>query len=202
MTRAQTIAVLGFRPHTYWTAVVAVAGEADAPQVIERRRIVFASGDERSVFHQAAEAPPAQAASLIAKARAATQANAGREIATLIADLKGAGVLVRVAATAAASTKVPEKLEDILGSHARIHAAEGNFYRDVVAQGCSAVGLDVRRLVERELPALTSDLLGIKAPMLNARLKEMGAALGPPWGEDYKLATQAAWLCLDDAGQI
>ena len=69
MTRAQTIAVLGFRPHTYWTAVVAVAGEADAPQVIERRRIVFASGDERSVFHQAAEAPPARASAATANSR-------------------------------------------------------------------------------------------------------------------------------------
>ena len=34
MPGAPSLAVLGFRPHTYWTAVVALAGRADAPHVI------------------------------------------------------------------------------------------------------------------------------------------------------------------------
>ena len=47
-------AVLGFRPHTYWTAVVALAGPLAAPRVILRQKMVFAAGEERLAYHQAA----------------------------------------------------------------------------------------------------------------------------------------------------
>ena len=109
----------------------------------------------------------------------------------------GDGVSVAAAVIPAGTAKLPERLEDILRAHARIHAAEGDFYRDVVASGCEAAGLEVHRVVERELPALACDLLGVTPPSLEARLKAMGATLGPPWSEDYKLATLAAWLHLD-----
>lgn len=199
MRSGPSLAVLGFRPHTYWTAVVALSGETHAPCVVQRRRIDFAAGDERLVYHRAAETPLAEVAPLIGRVRAATEANAAREIATLIADLARDGVAVRLAVVPAGIAKLPDRLEDILRVHARMHAAEGNFYRDVVAQACHAEGLEVRRVVERDLAALVCDLLGFKEPALKARLKDMGSALGPPWSEDYRLATQAAWLHLQDA---
>ncbi len=197
MSAAPTFAVLGFRPHTYWTAVVALGGPAETPRVLERRRIVFADGDERFAYHQAAETDLAGAATLIDAVRAATVANAEREIGAVLADLRRGGVSVRLAATPAGTAKLPDALEDILHAHSRIHAAEGTFYRDVVAAGCAGAGLEVRRVVERELPALVCDLIDIKPAELDARLKAMGVALGPPWSEDYKLATQAAWICLE-----
>lgn len=191
-TRPAT-AVLGFRPHTYWTAVVALAGPAHAPQVLERRRIVFAEGLERFVYHQAENMEVPRAQALIEDVRAATEANAAREIGALVADLQNEGVEVTAAVTAAGTAKLPERLEDIVAVHARMHAAEGEFYRDVVAQGCRALGLEVHRAVERDVPALVSGRLHIDAAALEVRIKEMGAALGPPWNEDYRLATQAAW---------
>ena len=54
------------------------------------------------------------------------------------------------------------------------------------------------RAVERDLPALSGDHLGVNIAAVGVRLKMMGAALGPPWSEDYKLATLAAWLHLDE----
>jgi len=196
---SEPVAVLGFRPHTYWTAAVALAGPSESPQVIERRRITFAFGQERFAFHGAAEMDPAEAPSFIAKIRAATEANAAREIGSLIADLRNDGVCVRVAVSAAATAKLPEELADILRVHARMHAAEGSLSRDVVASACSALGLEVRRVVERDLPILAAQLLSPEGSSLEARLKAMGAALGPPWSEDYRLATQAAWIHLGDA---
>lgn len=192
-----SIAVLGFRPHTYWTSAVALAGSLDEPRVLERRRVVFAAGSERSVYHQA-EADPARGPALLAEVRAATETNAAREIGALVADLQRDGLGIRCAATAAATAKLPERLEDILRSHAMMHTAEGSFYRDVVAAACASVGLQVERVVERELSALVGDRLGVNPAAVEARLKTMGAALGPPWSEDYKLATLAAWLHLDD----
>jgi hypothetical protein len=176
--------------------VVALAGWRETPRVIERRRIVFAAGEERSVYHHAAEEELIEAEGLIARVRAATEANVARAIANLVADLRRDNVAVSIAVVPVGAAKPPEKLKDILAVHARMHAAEGAFYRDVVAQGCAALGLEVHRVVERELPALVADLLGVKELALAARLKDMGAALGPPWSEDYRLATQAAWLHL------
>lgn len=194
-----TFAVLGFRPHTYWTAVAAVAGRPDAPQILERRRLTFAGPDEKFVYHRAADGDPAAAAALIDRVRTATEAIAAHEIGALLDDLERDGVTVRVAVTAAATAKLPARLEDILSSHSRIHAAEGSFAREIIAEACQAAGLEVRRAVERELGALTGDLLGVAAHEVAARLKAMGAALGPPWSEDYKLAVLAAWLHLREA---
>jgi hypothetical protein len=197
MPAQPAVAVLGFRPHTYWTSAVALAGPADAPRLIERRRITFATGNERMVFHRAEQTDIETARLLIEEVRAATEANAAREIGALVEDLKRDGVSVSVAVVPEAINKLPEALEDILKVHARMHAAEGNFYRAVLATACARVGLAVHRAVERELPALAADVLGVNIAAVEARLKTMGAALGPPWSEDFKLATLAAWLHLD-----
>jgi len=193
-------AVLGFRPHTYWTAVVALGGLSDEPRVLERRRVVFAAGDERGVYHQAAEGPIEEAPALLAKVRGATVANTVRELSGLIADLQADGLAVRTAVVPSGTGKLPDDLSEILRVHSRQHAAEGEFYRDVVAGACESMGLEVRRLAERELPKRMAERLGVDEAALDARLKSIGAALGPPWGEDYRLATQAAWLQLEARG--
>ena len=38
--------------------------------------------------------------------------------------------------------------------------------------------------------------LGLSADELTRRLAEFGRTLGPPWRQDEKLATLAAWLAL------
>jgi hypothetical protein len=191
----QAFSVLGFRPHTYWTAAVALTGGPEAPTVLERRRIVFAEDHERFVYHQAAEAP-ASAAALVGEVRAATGARAAREIGRLIEELDRRGAPARIAATAAQAGRTPEAIADILRSHALIHAAEGDFYRDVIADACLKSGLEVRRVAERRLIDLACGVLTVSGPSLKRRLSEMGATLGPPWSEDFRLATLAAWLQL------
>jgi hypothetical protein len=198
MPKQPSTAVLGFRPHTYWTSAVALAGPTDAPRVLERRRITFATGPERSVFHRAEQTDLATARLLIEEVRTATEANAAREIGALVEDLKRDGVSVSIAVAPKATNTLPEALEDILKLHPRVLPTTGNFYRAVVAAACARVGLQVHRAVERELPALAGDLLGVNIAAVEARLKIMGAALGPPWSEDYKLAALAAWLHLDE----
>jgi hypothetical protein len=197
MRNGPSLAVLGFRPHTGWSVVVTLVGQPDAPLVIDRRRIeIGAAGEERFVYHRAAEVPRVRSGALIAEARAVAETKVAREIEHLLATLQQADVSVRAAAVPAAAAKLPDELEKILGAHSRIHAAEGNFYRDVVAEACKVAGLDVHRFPERELPALVRDLLPSQGLSLEARLKEMGKTLGPPWAEDQRLALLAAWIHL------
>jgi hypothetical protein len=187
--------VLGFRPHTYWTAVVALAGPVESPRVVARHKIVFAAGEERSVYHHAAETELAEAPALIDKVRVAVEANARAGIRVFVDMLKRDGLEVGAAVAPSGGRRLPA-LADILRVHSLQHAAEGEFYRDAVAAACATLGLGVRRPVERELAALCGDRLGLGAAAMQARLKAMGAALGPPWGEDHRLATLAAWLGL------
>lgn len=114
MTR--TTAVLGFRPHTYWTAVVALAGAPDAPQVLERRRVDFAAGDERSVYHHAEQLPRDEADAWVARVWEAVEPNARRAVAELIAALAEAGVSMGVAVVPIGRGKQPDALDDILKS--------------------------------------------------------------------------------------
>jgi hypothetical protein len=187
------IAVLGFRPHTYWTAAVALAGDPHAPDVIERRRIDFASGDERGVYHHVEGMDRDAAQAWIDGVWAAVEANCRRGLGALLDDLGKAGVTLGVAVVPMARTRPPDKLEDILKSHSWMHAAEGDFYRGVVASACTALGLEVRRGVERDFAADVCRRHAFPPALLDGRMKTLGAALGPPWSEDQKLATLAAW---------
>lgn len=197
MPERPSTAVLGFRPHTYWTAVVALAGPLEAPQVLERRRIVFATGAERFVYHQAEALDLRSAETLLDAVRRATEANAAREIGQLVADLQRDGVTVRRAVTAAATARLADSLAGILASHAQMHAAEGSFYREVVAQACAGLGLQVHRIAEGDMPRQVCALLHVDSAALEAQLKAIGVALGPPWSEDYRLAAVAAWTQLE-----
>jgi hypothetical protein len=195
-----TSAVLGFRPHTYWTAAVALSGEVQAPEVLERRRIDFAAGDERSVYHRVETMAAAEAEAWIARVWAKCEADTRLGVGQLIEDIVGAGVSLGVAVVPVGRAKHPDKFEDIIKSHAHMHAAEGDFYRGVVATACANLGLEVRRVVERELAGSVGARLGLDAAAVQLELKSIGARLGPPWTEDQKLAMLAAWSCLADAG--
>ncbi|HEY1749768.1 MAG TPA: hypothetical protein VGG29_00785 [Caulobacteraceae bacterium] len=196
------VAVLGFRPHTYWTAAVALVGPPDAPHVVERRRIDFAAGDERSVYHQAEElgGDEAAAEALIARVWTAVLANATRGVGDLARDLAARGFTLGVAVAPIGRGKQPDRLADVLKSHSHIHAAEGDFYRAVVAQACADVGLEVRRAVERDLAALVCRRFQLDALAVDTYLSLLRTALGPPWTEDQKLATLAAWSGMEEAG--
>ncbi|MGH6993244.1 MAG: hypothetical protein ACREEH_07885 [Caulobacteraceae bacterium] len=191
--------VLGFRPHTYWTAVVALAGPAEAQEVVFRKRLIFARGREREAFHQAAEIDLASAPSLIENMRASTTERVCGALEPLLAELKSGGCAPRLAVVPGPTAKLLDSLEAILASHSRIHAAEGDFYRDIVAAGCTTAGLKIVRVAENEIPLRLAERLSIDLVELAARTRAMGARLGPPWSEDERLAFQAAWLGLAEA---
>jgi hypothetical protein len=187
---------LGFRPHTYWTAVVAATGEADQPEVVRRARIEFAEGDTRLVYHRAAEMTAEAAARWVETVRSRTREAARLALARMAQDLADDGWTVGRAVVPRGGGRIPARLEEIVRSHSLQHAAEGEFYRDVVADACRDLGLEVTRVVERELHALTADLLGEAVADVESRLRILGHKLGPPWSEDQRLAMLAAWVGL------
>jgi hypothetical protein len=84
--------------------------------------------------------------------------------------------------------------KEILASHALIHTAEGEMFRQALIHGAETCGLAVHKLRERDGYALAAEAIGIPETTIRARIAALGASLGPPWREDQKLAALAGWI--------
>jgi hypothetical protein len=178
-----TDATLGFRAHSGWAVLVAVAGGAP----LFRQRV--AMGKVPQPFHMAAEMQMAQAETLLKRTEKAAVAMAVTGIREALARLAADGYRASGAAVLLASGKPLPELAKILAAHPLIHTAEGVFFRDVLKSACAECGLAAAGVRERDLPA---DLV--------ARVSGFGKILGPPWTQDEKLATAAAISVYTEGG--
>jgi hypothetical protein len=94
------------------------------------------------------------------------------------------------------SGKATQDLAAILRSHALIHTAEGEFFRDALKSACEACGLPVFRVPERELVSQSAIAFGLNPKEVERRVAGLAKNLGPPWRQDEKLCALAGWLTL------
>ena len=87
-------------------------------------------------------------------------------------------------------------LATTLQSHALLHTAEGEFFREVLLRASEHCSLPVTRVKEREVWARGAALFRLDAADLQQQITELGRSLGPPWRQDEKLASLAAWIAL------
>ena len=113
-----------------------------------------------------------------------------------LADLRTDGYEVVGAIVLTASGKPLPPLESILASHALIHTADGEHFRDALALAGKQHRLPVVRIREKDLVAQAVKTLGRAAPALQATVTAWGKPLGPPWTQDQKLSALGAWLGL------
>ncbi len=128
--------------------------------------------------------PFARAEKFVAECRATAGAACGRCAREYPGPVSGCCVLT-------ASGRPLPGLVGILASHALIHSAEGEFYRDAVAEACARAKIAVSRVRERDVLLEAEHLAGWRE-----RLVEFGKAVGPPWTQDEKLSALGAWLVL------
>jgi hypothetical protein len=84
-------------------------------------------------------------------------------------------------------------LESILASHAAIHTAEGDFFRDAIVSAAAACKLPCRKIREKELHALAEATFQMDVGLQTDEMRKM---LGAPWTQDQKLAAIAGWIAL------
>ena len=173
---------LGVRSHSGWAAYCVLAGDAKAPIIVARGRMTLCD-DHKQPFHEAEPMPFARAEEFIARCRA-TADHLADEALSALRPISCCCVLT-------ASGKPLPDLSAVLASHALIHAAEGEFYRDAVAGACTRAGIAVSRLRERDLATEAEHLSDWRA-----RLAAFGKEMGAPWTQDEKLAALGAWLML------
>lgn len=193
-------AALGFRVHTGWAALVAVAGPAPAPVVLERSRIEMISGSDPEtspfVYHVASTLPPDAAERFVRQQADLAAARAKDAVTTVVRRLRDQGYRIATSGIVAANRPLEATLDAILEAHSLIHSAEGELYRRAIMAAGAACGAPVAPIAARELFARGAEGLGLSDPALRQWLAGAGRSMGKPWGQDQKEALLVALLAL------
>jgi hypothetical protein len=196
-------AAIGIRMHSGWGALVAVSNEGGTLEIIDRQRVSLTASGARG-----GNQPYHFAKTLVAKNLDVTEAEkflvyrlaeskrlavaaAGNLVDKLSAQYRAVGVGLLLA-----SGRVLPPLANILASHALIHAAEGEFFRNAFSKACESLDLPVTGFRERDLDESVRKIFGRAATRICQEVASVGRDLGPPWTKDYKVSTFAALMVL------
>ena len=197
-------AAVGFRVHSGWTALVVVSVEKGLPVVLSRQRLnlvkIF-SYKFRQPFHTAEKLPFANADKFISSVRTDAEQLACSALRAVKEQLKKQRYQLDRASLLLASGKALPDLEKILQSHALIHTADGELFRQVLHLACKRCGLELACARERDLLELCAQAFSIPAPELQRRVAQLGRSVGSPWSQDEKFAALAAWLAITTNGR-
>jgi hypothetical protein len=179
--------------------MVAVSLEDAEPVILVRRKLQLVktfSYTFRQPYHTAEKMERADAVAFVRAVEKESRelALAGirslqKELQELAYSLRGGALLL------AAGRKLPA-FEKILVSHALIHTADGELFREAIRTSCSDAKVALDEIPERELLTTASRRLRKRGDVLNRKLTALGKSLGPPWTQDEKLSALAAWLML------
>jgi hypothetical protein len=192
-------AALGFRVHSGWTALVAATLEKDTPVMLARQRVQLVETftyEFRQPYHTAEKMPFEEAGKFIAGVQTEARQLAYQAIHGLQSDLEKQGYKLTRCSLLLASGKPLPELSKILASHALIHTADGELFREAIVHGCDRCGVKLDSIKERELLDLAGKSFRLKPAELLRRVTELGKPFGSPWSQDEKFATLGAWLAL------
>ena len=176
---------------------MAVGHEAERVNVIQRRRVVVVPTGGRGgkqPYHFAKSLEPEEAENFIREYFDASQSLALTAVRELRNELSGQYRLVGCAVLLAAGRPLPSCGR--FASHPPIHAAEGEFYREVLLKACEGMGLRVTGFRERDLDEHVQATFGNAANRVSQQVFDAGRSLGPPWTQDQKMAALAALVVL------
>ena len=192
-------AAIGCRAHTGWAVLVVVTESVAQPEVLVRGRVELGdpSGRVRRNVYQATRGlDPSAAADLVEAAERIAAEQASRAIERTVQEARDVGVLVGSCAVVVGRLPGGARLESILASHALAHAAEGRLYQRALQQGAESRGLHAVAIPKRSIWDEAEAAFGVTGDELHRRIDELRREIGPPWGEDQKLASLAAWIAL------
>jgi hypothetical protein len=182
--------------------VVGVGDVDGRVRVLVRDRIEMAEpadAEAKQPYHAVEDLPVDEAGKRLARyaARAESMAHAAlRRIVDHLAQdhrrVIGLGILD-------SAGRKGGSLVAILASHALIHTADGDHFRDAIGSAAARCQLKVSRVRARDLEKEASAALKTPVERLRQTLQELGREVGPPWTADQKAAALLAWVVLKKA---
>jgi hypothetical protein len=111
-------------------------------------------------------------------------------------ELLGRGIVIRSVGIIESSSRKQISLASILASHALIHAADGDHFRNALFVAAEQCQLPVCRIPARDLQEHASKRLRRPVNQILDAVNKLGQGKGPPWGADQKKAALVAWTLL------
>jgi hypothetical protein len=178
-----------------WACVVLLAGSGAAARVIDSRRIELsdpAMPESRQPYHAGfGTARPGGAGR--ARLVAGVRRFGGRAVTDVIRHYRSLNYRVSAAAVVVGSLIEPER---IANDHIRIHAMEGQLFREVVRNAAERMRLSCWICRERDLMAQAAAALTRSEAVLRRSVAALGDEVDGPWRAEHKAATLAAWVVL------
>jgi hypothetical protein len=194
-------AAVGFSPHSGWAAMVVIGGPVSAPVLLARQRVALMDDHDppsKQPYHtvelMCIEEATGRLDGYLAVATSMAQASLHAQSAAL----EERGIRLRSVGILESSGRKPVSLSSILASHAAIHGADGDHFRNALAGAAELLRLRVSRVRAREIETHAANSLRQPASRLLDVVNELGRGVGPPWGADQKKAALLAWSLLAD----
>ncbi|HLW54447.1 MAG TPA: hypothetical protein VKW06_16550 [Candidatus Angelobacter sp.] len=179
-----------------------VSLENGAEQILERRRLEIiephAPGAAQP-YHFVERLELAAAEKHLHSCTETSSRLAGEGIRQIVEALGSRGYRLRAAVILLSSGKPLPELPKTLASHALIHAAEGEFFRQAFRTAFASLEIPTIGIRERGLEEKAAAVFGRSAPAIMKRIAGAGRAVGPPWTTDQKTAALAAAIALAEA---
>jgi hypothetical protein len=150
----------------------------------------------RQPYHTAEKRPLVEARPFILGVQAEARRLAYKSIHSVRTNLQKQGYELKHCGLLLASGRPLPELAQVLASHALIHAADGELFREALLHASKRCGFAVLTVKESDLSEIACQALHQQPDELARRLAHLGHPLGPPWSQDEKFATLVAWLSL------
>jgi hypothetical protein len=179
--------------------MVVLGGTTAAPSLLDRCRVTLideCDPDAKQPYHAVEFLCVEEATGRLDGYLAAATRMAQESIAAESKKLKELGIALTSVGILESSSRKNMALASILASHALIHAAEGDHYRNALSAAAEHLRLEVCRLQARALEAHAMQCLRLPLKSLLDTVNGLGREVGPPWGADQKKAALLAWTLL------
>jgi hypothetical protein len=192
-------AAIGVSVHSGWGAVVAMAGRRGAEEVIDRRRLNIidpGTAGATQPYHYVGKMEIRAAEKHLTGCAADSTRLALEALTRVSADLRDQGFILVGCAIVLSSARPLPDLEKILASHALIHTAEGEFFRQAFRSAFERLEIPVTGIRACDLDDSAQKAFSKAAPEVHKRIDGLGRRLGAPWTKDEKTAALAAAIVL------
>ena len=192
-------AALGFTVKSGWAATVLLIGSPASPRLADSCRIDLsdpAIPESRQPYHAGfgtARSSGAELKRLVSSVR-----RFGRRSVMSVVETYATGHAFTGAGLVVGSLNDPGR---IANQHIRIHALEGQVFREVVEQALAAGGLPCSVWRERDLYGAAAKVLRDTEPQIRSMVTALGREIEGPWRAEQKAAAVAAWLVLAAGGR-
>ncbi|MGC1520097.1 MAG: hypothetical protein WA803_01045 [Steroidobacteraceae bacterium] len=195
-----SVATMGVAAHSGWAAVVALGRTPKGPQVLARSRVDLIEDDcpeSKQPYHAVEALGLEEASQRLNRYRRQAEARAHSALHRLLEEVAGRGFRLTSVGILESSGRKGSSLEAILASHAAIHSADGDHFRNALSTAAQGLGLAVSRVPARDLDTRAAACLHQPLNHLGEAVRQLGRQVGSPWGADQKQSALLAWLLLE-----